>query len=82
MQPVTDPDHPAPFPVKLAARCIRLSTWPRETVFDPFMGTGTTLFAAKQLGRKAIGCDISERYCELTAKRLSQGTLDFGEGVA
>lgn len=70
--------HPAPFPVELARRCIRLSTWPGELVFDPFAGTGTTLVAAAQLGRRAIGIERSERYCEMAAERLSQGALDFG----
>ena len=70
--------HPAPFPVELAARCIRLSTWPYETVLDPFCGSGSTLVAARDLGRRAIGIERSERYCELAARRLSQGALDFG----
>jgi DNA modification methylase len=70
--------HPAPFPIDLAARAIRLSTWPGETVLDPFMGSGTTLRAAKDLGRRAIGVELSERYCEIAAKRLSQEVLDFG----
>jgi hypothetical protein len=78
IQPEHRNGHPAPFPVELAARCIRLSTWPGETVLDPFAGTGSTLVAARQLGRRAIGIDQSERYCELAARRLSQGALDFG----
>lgn len=53
-------DHPAPFPPELARRCIRLSTWPGETVLDPFCGSGTTLRAARDLGRESIGVDISE----------------------
>ena len=73
--------HPAPFPVELAARCIRLSTWPGELVIDPFAGIGSTLVAARQLGRRAVGVELSERYCEIAARRLSQGCLEFG-GVA
>jgi site-specific DNA-methyltransferase (adenine-specific) len=70
--------HPAPFPVEVASRCIRLSTWPGEVVVDPFMGSGSTLAAAVALGRKAVGIELSERYCEIAAKRLAQGALDFG----
>jgi site-specific DNA-methyltransferase (adenine-specific) len=68
---------PAPFPTELARRCIRLSTWPGEVVFDPFAGSGTTLLAARQLGRRAIGIERSEAYCLAAIDRLAQGAFDF-----
>lgn len=68
-----DPEHPAPFPFELPARAIE-STKP-GIVIDPFMGTGTTLRAAKAAGREAYGIDIDERCCEIAARRLSQEVL-------
>jgi len=73
--------HPAPMPVEVARRAIRLSTWPGETVLDCFAGSGTTLVAARQLGRRAVGIERSERYCQLALDRLAQASLDF-EGAA
>ena len=76
------PDHPAPFPLSLAARAVGiLCESASGPIFDPFAGSGTTLRAAKDAGRKAIGVELDERYCEIAAKRLAQGVLDFG-GVA
>lgn len=66
-------EHPAAFPVGLPARAIE-STGPR-TVLDPFAGSGTTLVAAKAAGVRAVGIEKSERYCEMTTKRLAQGSL-------
>lgn len=72
----TDSDHPAPFPLSLARRAVDSTA--AEMILDPFAGSGTTLVAAKEAGRKAIGIEIEERFCEMTAKRLSQGTLSLG----
>lgn len=69
-------DHPAPFPIELPARCIRLSSWPGELVFDPFVGKGSTLIAAATLGRRAVGVDVSEAYCELAARRYEAWKAD------
>jgi DNA modification methylase len=69
--------HPTQKPVSLMQWC--LGFVPDGVVLDPFMGSGTTLVAAKNLCRRAIGIDIEERYCEIAAKRLSQEVMQFEE---
>lgn len=77
--PDNDPGgkHPCPYPVAIPTRCIAATTNPGDAVLDPFMGSGTTLRAAKDLGRKAIGIEIEERYCEIAAQRMGQEVLDL-----
>lgn len=68
-------EHPTEKPVRLMANYISNSTMKGQTILDPFMGSGTTLRAAKDLGRKATGIEIEEKYCEIAAKRMAQEVL-------
>jgi site-specific DNA-methyltransferase (adenine-specific) len=68
--------HPCPKPISFIGKLIiRGSVFQSDTILDPFMGSGTTLRAAKDLGRKAIGIEIEEKYCEIAAKRMGQEVL-------
>lgn len=64
--------HPAPFPLELAEDHIRSWTKLDEIVYDPFMGSGTTAEAALRLGRKFIGSEVSENYCQMINKRIQK----------
>jgi len=68
--------HPTQKPVQLMTWCISLADNPK-IILDPYLGSGTTLIAAKDLGRKAIGIEIDEEYCDIAARRLSQEVLDL-----
>ncbi len=67
--------HPSPKPVEVMKQIIEFM--PAGVILDPFAGSGTTLLAAKELRRKAIGVEISWKYCEISAKRMAQGVLEF-----
>jgi len=70
-------EHPCPKPLAWMNWLVKKGSLEGETILDPFMGSGTTLRAAKDLGRKAIGIEIEERYCEIAAKRMAQEVFNF-----
>lgn len=70
-------EHQTQKPVELIEEILRVVSARGDTVLDPFMGSGTTLRAAKDTGRKAIGVELSEEFCEIAAKRLAQEVLAF-----
>jgi site-specific DNA-methyltransferase (adenine-specific) len=67
--------HPTQKPISVITAILKANKG--DTILDPFMGSGTTLVAAKQLGRKAIGIEIEERYCQIAVQRLQQGVLQY-----
>ena len=70
-------DHPCPRKIRHVQWLVKWWSAPDDMVVDPFMGSGTTLRAAKDLNRKAIGIEIEEKYCEIAVERLKQEVLDF-----
>jgi DNA modification methylase len=78
----SDDRHPCAKPISACRWMVGKATYQSETIIDPFAGVGSMLVAAKHMYRKAIGIEISERYCEIAAERLSQRVLDLEEPCA
>jgi len=78
-------NHPAPFPIELAYRLVRMFSFFGDTVLDPFCGTGTTMIAAMKCDRNSIGIEIDSEYCRMAAERIKKDFpnvhLDFSESV-
>lgn len=69
--------HPTQKPLGLIKELVSLFTNPGDLILDPFMGSGTTLVAAKELGRRAIGIELDKKYCDVAVRRLSQEVIAF-----
>jgi site-specific DNA-methyltransferase (adenine-specific) len=70
-------EHPAPFPLELAQRLVRMFSFVDDTVVDPFAGTGTTLLAAAQLGRNSVGFEVDPKYFQIAKRKLEEAQQDF-----
>lgn len=81
-KPPSSREHPTMKPVAMPVRMLKNSTQRGEIVFDPFMGSGTTIIAAEQTGRKACGIEISPRYCDVIVKRWEEFTGNTAECVS
>ncbi len=73
--------HPAVFPIGLPKKCIELFTHKGELVLDPFLGIGTTLLAARDSGRNAVGFDLNQKYIDSTEERLAQAVINFEDNT-
>ncbi len=65
-------EHPAPFPIELATRIVRMYSFVGDTILDPFVGTGTTMLAAMSCGRNSVGCDIDPKFVQIARRRLEE----------
>ena len=70
-------NHPAPYPVELAERLIRMFSFAGDTVLDPFLGAGTTTVAAARCGRNSIGVELDPHYYEMASQRIDEETSDL-----
>jgi len=64
--------HPAPFPIELPLRCIKLYTFEKDIILDPFMGSGSTAIAALMVDRRFLGYDIDKNYIKIAQKRINE----------
>jgi site-specific DNA-methyltransferase (adenine-specific) len=71
--------HPAPFPLELATRLVKMFSFYGDTVVDPFCGSGTTMLAAYNTGRNSVCAEIEEKYCRMAAERMAAGGGLFGD---
>ena len=69
--------HPAPFPLEIALRLVKMFSFTGDTVLDPFCGSGTTMVAALKTGRNSIGVEIEPEYCRMTARYLKAENSDL-----
>jgi len=74
-------EHPAPFPLELAYRLVRMFSFSGDTVLDPFCGTGTTMVAAAKAGRNSIGVEVDPSYCEMAMRKLEKETRNLFSDV-
>jgi DNA modification methylase len=74
-------NHPAPFPVELAQRLIRMFSFVGDTVLDPFLGSGTTSLAAGQCGRNSVGYEVDPAYFEYAVGRVRAKTANADGGM-
>lgn len=74
--------HPAPFPLELPKRCVKMFSYVGDTVLDPFMGSGTTLLAAAMYGRNGIGIEVDKGYCKLAQLRIENTPIPLQEKMS
>jgi site-specific DNA-methyltransferase (adenine-specific) len=74
-------EHPAPFPLELATRLVRMFSFDGDTVLDPFSGSGTTMLAAMKWGRNGIGIEIDSDYCRMAERRILEESEDLFSSI-
>ena len=77
ISPAVRNGHPAPYPEELVWKCLKLFSYKNALILDPFLGSGTTAYCVKKLGRKCIGIEIEEKYCRIAVERLRQSVMSL-----